>query len=273
MAKSFGYDGYQYSSYKSGQTSEGQNEFSRLSQEIGTNIQKISQNVASMQKMVSQLGTPQDSETLRSQLHQVQHYTNQLAKDTSSLLKVFSHHSSPSDQKEIKMLKDRLTNDFTEALKNFQETQRTAAHKERESVMRARASSGLTGDLFEDGGSKNAVNLIDLASPTQLQMEEDVNLELLREREMAVRKLEADIVDVNQIFKDLAALVHDQGDIIDSIEVSVENATEQVSAGTKQLAQAREHQSKARRKKCCLVVFGVIVLAILITIIVIYTKN
>ncbi|XP_023231866.1 syntaxin-7-like [Centruroides sculpturatus] len=273
MAKSFGYDGYQYSSYKTGYTSESQNEFSRLSQEIGTNIQKISQNVASMQKMVSQLGTPQDSETLRSQLHQVQHYTNQLAKDTSSLLKNLSHLSSASDQKDVKMLKDRLTDEFTECLKNFQETQRTAAHKERESVMRARASSGLTGNPFDDGSSKNAVNLIDLASPTQLQMEEDVNIELLREREMAVRKLEADIVDVNQIFKDLASLVHDQGEIIDSIEVNVENAAEHVTGGTKQLAQAREHQSKARRKKCCLLVFGVIVLAILITIIVIYTKD
>ena len=41
-------------------------------------------------------------------------------------------------------------------------------------------------------------------------MEEEQSLEQLHERERAVRQLEADIGDVNQIFKDLAAMVHDQ---------------------------------------------------------------
>ena len=41
-------------------------------------------------------------------------------------------------------------------------------------------------------------------------LEEEQNLEYLHERERAVSQLEADIGDVNQIFKDLAAMVHDQ---------------------------------------------------------------
>jgi len=41
------------------------------------------------------------------------------------------------------MLRERLTNEFSEALKNFQVIQRTAAQKEKESVIRARANSGL----------------------------------------------------------------------------------------------------------------------------------
>jgi hypothetical protein len=46
------------------------------------------------------------------------------------------------------MLRERLTNDFSEALKNFQVIQRTAAQKEKESVIRARANSGLSGVRF-----------------------------------------------------------------------------------------------------------------------------
>lgn len=49
----------------------------------------------------------------------------------------------PSEQKQRKMQKERLTNEFSEALKNFQVIQRTAAQKEKESVNRARANSGL----------------------------------------------------------------------------------------------------------------------------------
>ena len=48
------------------------------------------------------------------------------------------------------------------------------------------------------------------AFPKQLMLEEEQNLKYLQERERSVAQLEADIGDVNQIFKDLAAMVHDQ---------------------------------------------------------------
>lgn len=41
------------------------------------------------------------------------------------------------------MQKDRLTDEFSVALKNFQTVQRAAAEKEKASVQRARAHSGL----------------------------------------------------------------------------------------------------------------------------------
>ncbi|XP_054710011.1 syntaxin-7-like [Uloborus diversus] len=278
MAGSYS-NGYQYSSsYGTDNTSGGYAEFSNLSETIKTNIQKVSQNVASMQKLVNQLGTPQDSESLRSQLHKVQQYTNQLVKDTNNYLKDLPHLPNPtsvSEQKERKVLRDRLTSQFSDAVKNFQDAQRHAAQKERESVMRARAHSGLTGNPFGDDTA--GTNLIDLASPTQsqmqtsLQMEEEVNLELLREREEAVRKLEADIVDVNHIFKDLATLVHEQGEVIDSIEANVESAQIQVSEGTQQLAKARRHQAAARRKVCILVV--VFIIAAIIIGLIIYLST
>ncbi|GFT09456.1 syntaxin-7 [Nephila pilipes] len=150
MANSYS-NGYQYSTYSSpDSSSSGYGEFTRLSDVISTNVQKVSQNVASMQKMVNQLGTPQDCESLRAQLHQVQHYTNQLVKDTNNFLKELSLLPNPpnlSDQKKRKILKEKLTSQFSEALKNFQLAQRNAAQKERASVMRARAHSGLTGEL------------------------------------------------------------------------------------------------------------------------------
>lgn len=269
-------DGYQYTAYNgSEQRTESSAEFDRLSQNIGSDIQKLSQNVSSMQRMVNQLGTAQDSESLRGQLHQVQNYTSQLAKDTNQHLKdlatLHTNEVGP-EQKQHKVLKDRLTNDFSDALKNFQTTQRTAAQKEKESVMRARANSGIKGNPFGDKSSGSGSNLIDLASPTQnqaqaqmvaLQMEEEVNLELLRLREQSVRKLESDIVDVNHIFKDLATMVHEQGEIIDSIEANVESATSHVSDGVQQLAKARSHQTAARKKMCIIIVVLLVVLTVI----------
>jgi len=264
------FNSYSYQSTPGG--GDSQNEFSRLSQSIGSNVQKISQNVNLMQRMVNQLGTPQDSESLRSQLHQNQHYTNQLARDTNNHLKelaLLPQTANASEQRQRKMLRERLTNDFSEVLKNFQVIQRTAAQKEKESVIRARANSGLSGNLFDDGTSgRSGSNLIDLASPqTQLQMEEECDLDSLREREQQIRKIEGDIVEVNQIFKDLATMVHEQGEVIDSIEANVETASIQVTEGAQQLSKARDYQARARRKTCILTTLFASVVAFILFII------
>jgi len=267
-----------YRGYQSTIGGDERNEWSRLSQTVASNVQKISQNVNQMQRMVNQLGTSQDSDSLRSQLHEVQHYTNQLARDTNNSLKELAQlpqSTNVSEQKQRRMLRERLTNDFSESLKNFQVIQRTAAQKEKESVIRARANSGL--NSWDDHSSKGPSNLIDLQSPqsqTQatIQMEEECDLELLRDREQAIRKIESDIVEVNQIFKDLATMVHEQGEVIDSIEANVETASIQVNEGTAQLSKARDYQSRARRKKLCLIIILVIILAIVITVVAIETK-
>ena len=56
---------------------------------------------------------------------------------------------------------------------------------------------------IEGGGTRGGAQ-------TLAMLEEEQNVQQLEERERAVRQLEADIMDVNQIFKDLAGLVHDQ---------------------------------------------------------------
>lgn len=53
-------------------------------------------------------------------------------------------------QRQQKIQKDRLMNDFSAALNNFQVVQRRAAEKERESVARARAGTRLTVSLVRN---------------------------------------------------------------------------------------------------------------------------
>lgn len=54
--------------------------------------------------------------------------------------------------------------------------------------------------------------------PQQQQRQQQLNdyeqLRQAEERDTQFKSLEKDIVDVNSIFKDLAILVHDQGEII-----------------------------------------------------------
>ena len=69
--------------------------------------------------------------------HQIQHNTGQLAKDTSTDLHSLSTGVSTltqSEQRQWKLQKERLQNDFTKALNSFQAAQRTAAEKEKETI-------------------------------------------------------------------------------------------------------------------------------------------
>jgi len=261
-------EGYS-NSYQNG-TSALETEFQRLAQNVGTNIQKILQNVSSMQRMITQIGTPQDNQQLQNQLHQIQHYTGQLAKDTSKQLKELNGYQPEQalDPRQWKLQRERLQADFTKALDNFQRAQRSAAQKEKDAIKKYKKH----GLQPPDGGN----NLIDIEggqSKTQVMLEEEQNLEYLHERERAVTQLEADIGDVNQIFKDLAAMVHDQGEIVDSIEANVETASIGVNEGAEQLRQAERYQNKARRKKLCLAITGLIILAIVIGLIAGAAKN
>ncbi|XP_071453483.1 syntaxin-12-like isoform X1 [Hetaerina americana] len=263
---------YGFSSYHNGGPGR-EREFHALSQTICTNIQKISQNVVSMQKMVNQLGTPQDSQQHKVKLHEIEHYTNMLAKDTSANLKelaAITISSSPSDERQRKMLKERLTDEFMTALNSFQKTQRQEAQKEREEVQRVRSNSGID-DPFASARWRGR-QLIELTEPRsgaerQAQLQEELDLQALEEQEEAIMQLESDISDVNQIFKDLGAMVHEQGEIVDSIEANVEKTEVFVSEGTGELRQASTLQSKVRKKKLFLLIVMLVVLAIIITII------
>ncbi|XP_014603717.1 syntaxin-12 [Polistes fuscatus] len=260
-----------FSSYHNGGPAREQ-DFSRLSQTIGTSILKISQNVSSMQKMVNQLGSSTDSQELRNKLHQIQHYTQQLAKDTSGHLRDLANNSgssSPGEQRQRKMQRERLQDEFTTALNSFQAVQRLAATKEKEMVRKAKASAGIA--PFGEKKQETLIELQDSRTQKQIQqqqLKEEQNLRMLEEQEASIRQLESNISDINQIFKDLGALVYDQGEVVDSIEASVERTEVSVNEATSHVRQASVYQNKLRKKKCILVIIGVILLSILIGIIV-----
>ncbi|KFW93165.1 Syntaxin-12, partial [Phalacrocorax carbo] len=233
---------------------------------------------AQIKNLMSQLGTKQDSSKLQENLQQLQHSANCLAKETNEYLKELGSLPLPlsaSEQRQQRLQKERLMNDFSAALNNFQAIQRRVSEKEKETVARARAGSRISSARLNSFISYRRFREEQLVSFdsgedwNQMQsQEEDVaiteqDLELIKERETAIRQLEADILDVNQIFKDLAMMIHDQGDMIDSIEANVESAEVHVERASEQLQRAAYYQKKSR-KKICILILGLAVASIII---------
>lgn len=117
-------------------------------------------------------------------------------------------------------------------------------------------------DPLEDGFDKGFTS-------SQLQMVEE-NTTHVKQREKEISLIVRSITDLNDIFKDLASMVVDQGTILDRIDYNVEHAGVQVEKGLQQLQKAEKYQKK-NRKMLCIVILAVII--ILLIIILIATKS
>lgn len=225
-------------------------EFTQLCHTIGDNIQKMLQGISSMERMVDLLCTKDDNIHLREQLHQLQHTTHQLARSTHDLLKELSTmltgaNCTSSDRRKKRLIRDRLTGNFSDVLKRLQETQRQAAQKERESFVRASLANRLswsssppkskagsksassessTEEIREENPSnapedeqstrqESAIQEMESdkkrhAIVSLTEIEERVNSEELRDRQQSILKIESDMEDVNHMFLSLSHMGH-----------------------------------------------------------------
>ncbi|XP_052871953.1 syntaxin-7 [Anopheles cruzii] len=257
-------------------------DFQRTAQIVVASIQKILQNVSSMQRKVNQFGTAQDSPELKQQLHQILSYTQQLITDTTNQLNDLAN----CKERHLKIQCDRLVDEFTAALNAFQAVQRKTVDLEKNAIRQARQAGGAmlhkpptssqhsgfssnntsasntNSSMFEDNfitGSRGQ---------TQQQLQEEIDLQALEDQERTIRELEENIVSVNEIYKKLGALVYEQSHQVDSIEASVEQTSVFVSEGVQQLKQASHYQNKARKKKFILALIAAAILGIIILIII-----
>ncbi|XP_046861012.1 syntaxin-7-like isoform X2 [Xenia sp. Carnegie-2017] len=238
----------------------GESEYERLCKQAGSNIQQITLNVNVMQKLVNKLGTSEDAIPVQERLQNTEKSTKSLASETSSMIKQLPllEAEDPMEQKQRKVQVNRLRENFMDALNNFQSVQREAADRERAFVSKARAKS----DNFAPFGQTEPSGIsYDQGQSTtiQVQQEDEINVELLEERERAVRQLESDIMDVNEIFRDLGTMIHEQGEMIDNIEDHVVTAGTHVEEANTQLQKASEYQKASRKKMCCLLVILLLV--------------
>ncbi|PSS16164.1 Syntaxin-132 like [Actinidia chinensis var. chinensis] len=89
-------------------------------------------------------------------------------------------------------------------------------------------------------------------------------LEEIQERHDAVKELEKKLLDLHQIYLDMAVLVEAQGDILDNIESQVSNAVDHVQSGTTALQNAKKLQRNSRKWMCIAMIILLIIVAVVV---------
>ncbi|KAK6917474.1 Syntaxin, N-terminal domain [Dillenia turbinata] len=86
----------------------------------------------------------------------------------------------------------------------------------------------------------------------------------IQERHDAVKEIEKNLIELHQVFLDMAALVESQGHQLNNIESHVAHANSFVRRGTEQLHEAREYQKASRKWTCYAVLLGAVLIVVLL---------
>jgi t-SNARE complex subunit (syntaxin) len=87
---------------------------------------------------------------------------------------------------------------------------------------------------------------------------------LIVEREAEIRNIEQGVTELNELFRDVAHIVNEQGEVLDTIANNVENTRTDARGADLELRSAARYQKNARSKACCLL----LILAVILTIII-----
>ncbi|CAL2029169.1 CBN-SYN-13 protein [Caenorhabditis brenneri] len=226
--------------------------------QLQLNIQNLNQQVIQLESFISNLSDSSAAgQRERELFNRKAHDAQELSKETNALLKklVVMNNSDKS----LTSVRERLQNEYIGVLNRLQGSQRRAAQTEKAGMVAAEMDAQAARDAFEHDMYANQGR----SGQMQMTAQQQGNLADIKERQHALQQLERDIGDVNAIFAELANIVHEQGDMVDSIEANVEHAQIYVEQGAQNVQQAVYYNQKARQKKLLLLCFFVILLFII----------
>lgn len=215
--------------------------------------------MTTLERSLKQVGTSGDNQALRDRITKTNSSAGGSVQDVAVLLRALQPLTRGNKQRRIQT--ERLQNEFQTAATRFSEIQKKMVN----TLRTARLPADMVA-VEQDATAATTEEMIAREQKRQAQLKEIEDLEfetaMQSEREERMRAIEVDIIDINEIMRDLSAMVTAQGEVIDSIEDNVETAHGNVEEGREQLLKASTYQSKYRRRVCILILILIIILAI-----------
>ncbi|CAA7026985.1 unnamed protein product [Microthlaspi erraticum] len=159
-----------------------------------------------------------------------------------------------------KKLKDKMS-EFQVLRENIQQEYREVVERRVFTVTGQRADEDTIDELIETGDSEQ---IFQKAIQEQGRGQVMDTLAEIQERHDAVRDLEKKLLDLQQIFLDMAVLVDAQGEMLDNIESQVSSAVDHVQSGNTALQRAKSLQKNSRKWMCIAIIILLIVVAVIV---------
>ncbi|KAL2000824.1 hypothetical protein VTN02DRAFT_2584 [Thermoascus thermophilus] len=236
-------------------------EFHRLTENLSSQLFTLTSNISRLSSQVALLGTKRDTERVRERVHNLLEETRSGFKDVGEGIKKVQTWEDVNPSQ--KWTQQKLSSEFKSTLEEFQTVQRRALEKQRASAVAARTA-------LEEGGvvptSAEAQQQHQLLEEPRLANQAEVDFQdaLIIEREAEIRNIEQSVGELNELFRDVAHIVHEQGGQLDIIAENVENVTNETRAANVELRSASRYQKNARKKALCLLLILAVILLIIV---------
>ncbi|XP_020256574.1 syntaxin-132-like isoform X2 [Asparagus officinalis] len=159
-----------------------------------------------------------------------------------------------------KKLKDRM-NEFQNLRKTIQDEYREVVERRVFTVTGTKPNEEMIDHLIETGNSEQ---ILQKAIQEMGRGQVIDTLEEMQERHDAVKEIEKKLLELHQVFMDMAVLVEAQGEILDNIEIQVSNAVNHVQSGTEALHVAKSLQKNSR--KCMMIAITILLIIAIIIV-------
>ncbi|OQD73837.1 hypothetical protein PENDEC_c013G03878 [Penicillium decumbens] len=236
--------------------------FDHLAESLSDQLFTLTSNISRLSNQIALLGTKRDTERVRERVHNLLEETRSAFKDVGEGLKKIQTWEDVNPSQ--KWTQQKLSSEFKASLDEFQTVQRRALEKQRASAVAARTAM----DDGEPGVAENEGQFqqqqLEEQSRLADQGEVDFQEALIIERENEIRNIEQSVGELNELFRDVAHIVHEQGGQLDIISENVQNVNQDTRGANIELRSASRYQKNARTKACCLL----IILAVILTIII-----
>ncbi|KAJ9642389.1 SNAP receptor [Coniosporium apollinis] len=237
-------------------------EFKRFTTELSDKLFSLTSNVTRLSNQIALLGTKRETERVRERVKDLIDETNGAFKEIGEGLKKLT--TWPDLGPSQKFTQGKLNREFKASLTEFQALQRTAIEKQRSSASAARAA--LDAEAHPSSPTSPQQTQQQQQEQLRLASQDDVDFQesLIIERESEIRNIEQSVGELNELFRDVAHMVHEQGEQLDIISENVETVRDDTRGAHVELTAASRHQKNARNKACCLLLILAVVLTVVI---------
>ncbi|KZF25749.1 t-SNARE [Xylona heveae TC161] len=239
-------------------------DFQHLTESLFDKLLGLTSNIGRLSNQIGLIGTKRDTERVRERVHDLLEETREGFKEVGDGIKHVQawEDVNPSQR----YTQDKLSTEFKASLTEFQAIQKRALEKQRASASAARTaleeqSTSPTQQQSSFGQlQQQEQEPLRLANQTEVDFQDS----LIIERESEIRNIEQSVGELNELFRDVAHIVSEQGEQLDIISENVEGVRENTHGADRELRSASRYQRNARNKACCLLLILAVVLTIVL---------
>lgn len=250
------------------------NEVKKVMATIRHNVKLVEQNHGECLIAISGEQTKES----RARLEQLMKETNDCAQKVRSRLKGmdqenkdFAKRNEGSSEARIRAnMHGTLTRKFVDLMAEYQEIQTKYKNKYRDRVERQyrivkpNAEQSEIAQVLDDPEASENIFANQLNRSAGHAAARNA-LADIQERHQDIKRLEASISELHQLFLDMSVLVETQGELLDQIEYTVGQSVNYTGKAVEELRTAGKYQRKVRKKMCCVIIVLLVILIIFLS--------